>query len=260
VRLVAREAGPTVEWLADCYGVPFSVVDDFDCPGHSARRMHGLPSRSGTELVDRLRAAVEQTSATLLTQATVAALFVDDDRRMLGVEIVRPDGAREAIGYGALVLACSGYGGNPDLVARHIPAMKGALYFGHPGNRGDAVIWGRELGAKLAHLSDYQGRGSVAHPHGALVTWATIMEGGFQVDSTSARFCGESRGYSEQAEDVIARPGGVALTIFDARIATIARQFQDCPQAEAAGAILEAETIEALAAQLALPAATLAAT
>ncbi|MFY9971301.1 MAG: FAD-dependent oxidoreductase [Roseiarcus sp.] len=260
VRLVAREAGPTVEWLADRYGLPFSVVDDFDYPGHSARRMHGLPSRSGLELVDRLRAAVEQTPATLLTQATVAALFVNDDRRVLGAEVVRPDGAREAIGCNALVLACNGYGGNPDLVARHIPAMKDALYFGHPGNRGDAVIWGRELGAKLAHLSGYQGHGSVAHPHGALITWATIMEGGFQVDSTGARFCDESRGYSEQAEDVIARPGGLAWTIFDLRIADIARQFEDFRQAEAAGAIIEAETIEALAARFSLPAGTLAST
>ena len=138
--------------------------------------------------------------------------------------------------------------------------MKDALYFGHPGNRGDAVIWGRELGAKLAHLSGYQGHGSVAHPHGALITWATIMEGGFQVDSTGARFCDESRGYSEQAEDVIARPGGLAWTIFDARIADIARQFEDFRQAEAVGAILEAETIEALAARLSLPTTALAAT
>lgn len=116
------------------------------------------------------------------------------------------------------------------------------------------------LGAKLAHLSGYQGHGSVAHPHGALITWATIMEGGFQVDSTGERFCDESRGYSEHAEDVIARPGGLAWTILDARIADIARQFEDFRQAEAAGAILEAETIEALAARLSLPAGTLAST
>ena len=251
VELVARQAGPTVEWLADGYGLPFSVVDDFDYPGHSARRMHGLPSCSGLELVDRLRAAVEQTPATLLTQATVTTLF-NDARRVHGVEVMRPDGAREAIGCKALVLACNGYGGNPDLVARHIPAMKDALYFGHPGNRGDAVIWGQELGAKLAHLSGYQGHGSVAHPHGALITWATIMEGGFQVDSTGARFSDESRGYSEQAEEVIARAGGLAWTIFDARIAAIARQFEDFRQAEAAGAILKADTIEALAARLSI--------
>ncbi len=179
---------------------------------------------------------------------------------MAGVEIVRPDGVREAIGCRALVLACNGYGGNPELVARHIPAMKGALYFGHPGNRGDAVIWGQELGAQLAHLSGYQGHGSVAHPHGVLITWATIMEGGFQVDSTGARFCDESRGYSEQAEDVIARPDRLAWTIFDERIASVARQFEDFRQAEAAGAILAADTIEALAERLSLPPETVAAT
>ena len=46
--------------------------------------------------------------------------------------------------------------------------MRGALYFGHPGNRGDAVSWGEALGAKLLHMSGYQGHGSVAHPHGVL--------------------------------------------------------------------------------------------
>ena len=66
--------------------------------------------------------------------------------------------------------------------------MRGALYFGHPGNRGDAVRWGDALGAKLLYMSGYQGHGSVAHPHGVLVTWAVIMEGGFQVNSGGVRF------------------------------------------------------------------------
>ena len=49
VEAVAHAAGPTIEWLADRYGLPFSVVHDFDYPGHSARRMHGLPTRSGVD-------------------------------------------------------------------------------------------------------------------------------------------------------------------------------------------------------------------
>jgi fumarate reductase flavoprotein subunit len=57
---LATTAGPTVEWLADRFGLPFSLVTDFDYPGHSRRRMHGLPTRSGRELVDRLRAACEE--------------------------------------------------------------------------------------------------------------------------------------------------------------------------------------------------------
>jgi fumarate reductase flavoprotein subunit len=48
VDLLATTAGPTIEWLADRFGLPFSLVTDFDYPGHSRRRMHGLPTRSGS--------------------------------------------------------------------------------------------------------------------------------------------------------------------------------------------------------------------
>ncbi|WP_315833353.1 FAD-dependent oxidoreductase [Bradyrhizobium prioriisuperbiae] len=254
VDLVAAQSGPTVEWLADRYGLPFSVVHDFDYPGHAARRMHGLPSRSGGELIDRLRQAVEQAGLPLMTQATVTALFGDTERRIHGVEVTRPDGTRDLIGCDALILACNGYGGNSALVAQHIPEMQGALYFGHPGNRGDAVLWGEALGARLAHMSGYQGHGSVAHPHGILITWAAIMEGGFQVNISGRRFSNESLGYSEQAAAVIAELEAIAFSIFDQRIAVIARQFEDFRHAEASGAVIEADSIAELAARLKLSA------
>jgi fumarate reductase flavoprotein subunit len=253
VDLVACESGPTVEWLADRYGLSFSVVHDFDYPGHSARRMHGLPTRSGVELVDLLRQAVEDAGVAVITDATVNSLFVDIDRRIQGIEATRPDGASDRIGCGALVLACNGYGGNPELVAKHIPEMRGALYFGHTGNRGDAVLWGEALGTKLHLMSGYQGHGSIAHPHGILITWAVMMEGGFQVNAQGLRFSDESQGYSEQAAKVIAQPGGIAYDVFDERIAAIARQFEDFRKAEAAGAVIEAESSVELARRLKLP-------
>ena len=69
--------------------------------------------------------------------------------------------------------------------------MRDAQYFGHAGNTGDAVLWGQALGAKLLHMTGYQGHGSVAHPHGVLITWAVIMEGGFQVNVMGERFSDE---------------------------------------------------------------------
>jgi fumarate reductase flavoprotein subunit len=253
VDLVARQAGPTVEWLADRYGFPFSVVHDFDYPGHSARRMHGLPSRSGVELIDRMRQAADESEIPLILNATITALCAGADRVVRGVEIIRPDGTHDSLGCAALILACNGYGGAADLVARHIPEMCGATYFGHPGNRGDAVLWGEQLGAKLLHMSGYQGHGSVAHPHAVLITWAVIMEGGFQVNTNGLRFSDESRGYSEQAAMVLAQPGGIAFDIFDERIAAVARQFADFQQAEASGAVIEASAIALLAERLNLP-------
>jgi fumarate reductase flavoprotein subunit len=141
-----------------------------------------------------------------------------------------------------------------------MPEIAGALYFGHPGNRGDALVWGQALGAAVRDLSGHQGHGSVAHPHGILMTWALMAEGGFLVNAAGARFTDESTGYSEQAAPVLAQPGSVAWCVFDARIAGIARQFEDFRTAEAAGAVVTAESGEALGARLGLPglAATLA--
>jgi fumarate reductase flavoprotein subunit len=258
VDAVAHGSGPLVEWLMDRYGLPFEVVDNFNYPGHSALRMHGLPTRTGSELIDRLRQAAERSDITILPQRVADVLLAQPDGRVRGVEILRGDGRRERIGCETLILACNGFGGNPDLVRRFIPEMGGALYFGHPGNRGDAVMWGEALGAKLAHLGAYQGHGSVATPHNILITWAVIMQGGIQINGDGSRFCDETQGYSEQAAEVLRQPGAIAWSIFDGRIAAVARQFEDFQNAERAGAILTGRSVEELAGLMRVPATTFA--
>jgi fumarate reductase flavoprotein subunit len=259
VDAVAHGSGLLVEWLMDRYGLPFEVVDNFNYPGHSALRMHGLPTRTGSELIDRLRQAAERSDITILPQRVGDVLLAERDGRIRGVEILRGDGSRERIGCKTLILACNGFGGNPDLLRRFIPEMAGALYFGHPGNRGDAVMCGEALGAKLAHLGAYQGHGSVATPHNILITWAVIMQGGIQVNRDGSRFCDESQGYSEQAAEVLRQPGAIAWSIFDGRIAAVARQFEDFQNAKRAGAILTGRSAEELAGLMRVPAATFAA-
>jgi fumarate reductase flavoprotein subunit len=259
VALMARAAAPAIEWLAERHGLPFSLVDDFDYPGHSRRRMHGLPTRSGRELIDALRTAAERAGVDILTEARVDRLAVDDGA-VCGLSFLRPDGQRDWLGFDRLILACNGFGGNRALVAQHMPDIAPALYFGHPGNQGEALQWGAALGADIAHAGAYQGHGNVAHPHGVLITWAVITEGGVQVNADGLRFWNEGQGYSEAARAVQAQPGGTAVAVFDARIASIARQFADFRTAEAQGAIHVADTIDEVAARFALPPAMLAAT
>ncbi len=253
VETIARGSAPLIEWLAERHGFPFELIDSFNYPGHSVLRMHGLPSRTGRELIDRLRNAAELSEIVLLTGCVAQTLFANENGRVRGFEIVRGDGQRERIGCDAAILACNGYGGNRELVRRFIPEMAGALYFGHPGNRGDAVLWGDRLDAALACLGAYQGHGSVATPHNILITWAVITEGGFQINAQGRRFCDETRGYSEQAAEVLRQPGGIAWDIFDARIANIARQFEDFRAAESAGALLIAHGLDELAAKMRVP-------
>lgn len=250
---VTRLAGPVLEWLSDRHDLKFSVIEDFSYPGHSARRMHGLASRSGEELIDALRAAAEACDIPVICDAHVTTLFANEADRVLGLAFARPDGSVEEIGCDRLILACNGYGGNRALVAEHIPSLADATYFGHAGNQGDALSWGQALGAATRHLNGHQGHGSVAHPAGILISWATITEGGFQVNSQGERFSNEAKGYSEQAAEVLKQPDGVAWTVFDARIAAITRQFEDFRRAEAMGAVLSAESLPQLAVRMGLP-------
>ncbi len=257
---VAEHAGPTLEWLADRHAVPFDVIDGFLYPGHSVLRMHATPKRTGTDLMAYLLAATEAAGIECLTSAHVTALYANDDGRVAGVQIERPDGAFENIGCASLVLACNGYGGNPAMLRQFIPEMADALYFGHAGNQGDAISWGEALGGIPRDLGAYQGHGSVAHPHGILITWALMMEGGFQVNLMGQRFSDETRGYSEQAVEVLRQSHGIAIEVFDARLHALGLTFEDYRAAVAAGAIRNADSIEALATQFGISASALAVT
>lgn len=252
VDVLAQNAAAVIDWLTDTHGLPFSVVTDFDYPGHSRRRMHGLPSRSGAELVDALRVRIEYLGIPLICERRAVTLYADG-MRMHGVQVVRPDGAYETISTNRIILACNGFGGNRALVTQYMPEIDSGLWFGHDGNTGDAIAWGEKLGAATRHLGAYQGHGNVAHPHGILITWAVITEGGFQVNRDGIRFWNETQGYSEAARAVLGQPEGFAWAVFDARIAEIAGQFADFKMAESQGAVVRADTLDALDAKCGFP-------
>lgn len=258
--ILAAESGPTVDWLTETHDVPLSLVEGFLYPGHSVMRMHGSPHRTGSELMGALANACERAGADILTEALVTDLYADADGRITGVTVERPGGGREHIGCGALILACCGFGGNAGMVGELIPEIAGAEFFGHPGNKGDAIAWGRALGAAMADLSSYQGHGGLAYGRGIPILWPLIMQGGFQVNAEGVRFSDESQGYSEQAVEVVAQPGHVAWSIYDARLHALMQQFDDYQDALKADAVMMADSIEALAGKAGLPAEALART
>ena len=260
VEAICRESGPAIDWLTETHGVELTLVEGFLYPNHSHLRMHAPPSRTGADLVGGLTRAAERLGIDVLTDAHVVDLFAGTGGRVAGLRYERPDGSRELLGCGALVLACNGFGGNPEMVRRFIPDMAEANYFGHTGNQGDAINWGEALGAATADLGSFQGHGSVAHPHGILVSWALMIEGGIQVNLEGRRFCSEHDGYSEQGRRVMAQPLGIAWNIYDERLCAFGEQFEDFRQALAAGALRKADSMTELAEICSLPADTLAAT
>ena len=254
VKACTETSVDTVMWLKHTHNVNLNLIDGFLYPGHSHMRMYGMPNRSGAELMGALSAAAEAAGVDILTEALVDTLYANRDGVIQGVKIKRPDGNEETIGCKALILACCGFAGDAKLVEKFIPEMTNAVFHGHPGNKGHAMIWGQNLDAALSDMSSYQGHAGLAYGHGIPILWPLIMEGGFQVNKMGERFSDETQGYSEQAVKVLAQDDSVAWSIYDETRHQLMLKFDDYQDALRANAIKRADSLEGLAEILGLPA------
>ncbi len=257
-RHIAAHAAQLVDWLNDSQGVPFELVTDFLYPGHSTYRIHANHTRKGLHLVNNLVAAAAKfPNIDIAYNAPAKRLIADENGAVLGAEIEIKGIGTNLARAKKVILALNGFGANREMLKRYIPEMSEAYYFGHEGNTGEGILWGEALGAALESMAAYQSHGSVAHPHGTLVTWAVISLGGYQVNLQGQRFVNEYHGYSEHALDVLAQEGGVAVEIFNQRIYDAVLSYEDFQQCVTMGAIKRFESIEALAAGFGLPAVKL---
>jgi fumarate reductase flavoprotein subunit len=252
---VARESGNLLHWLMDNMGIYFELVTEFLYPGLSRHRIHANRSRKGAHLInDLLQLAARYENIDIAHNAPVKRLIATrSDVGVVGAEV-----EIEGIGINLarakkVILALNGFGANREMLEKYIPEMSDAYYFGHEGNTGEGILWGEALGAQLEYMGAYQAHGSVAHPHGTLLTWAVISLGGYQVNLQGQRFVNEYHGYSEHALDILRQEQGVAVEIFDQRIYDTVVNYEDFHQCVKMGAIKKFESIEELAASFRLP-------
>ena len=260
-RVVAREAGPTVDWLADRHRIPVRFDAKWQARyGHSARRLHGPPSGTGEELLGALAAAAERAEATLITEARLAAVFAGPDGRVAGVRVARPDGAVEDIGCDALVLATCGFGANRAMIAEHIPSMATSRYHGHEGNDGLGIRLGQALGGAVADMGAYQGLGLLAEPQAVIIHLVVMFAGAVLVNARGERFEDELVDVSGQGKRVLAQPGGIAWVIGGAAAIEAGQDTHDIRVADELGAVRRTDTVDGLAALIGCDPAVLAAT
>ena len=214
-KLMAYESGPTIDWMVKELGFDLTVEVNWTGFGHRCPRLHGTPNRSGVELMAMLLDSAETAGVTIVTQAHVKDLMVDEKTSdIIGFSYDSPDG-RVIIKCQALILASSGYGANPELVDAHIPLMSGATFYGCEGHTGDALIWGEGLGAQTADLGGHQGLGTLASPQNFIVPHTLLIDGGVQVNINGKRFENELDDISGQAARIIKEPDAISWVIYD---------------------------------------------
>ena len=242
-RALTEVAPELVAWLADRWHVPLGLVTDFHYPGHSADRCHAVPDRSGATLHRYLLDAVQATDAiTLMVPMRLVDLALESGSGVTA-HVQTPDGDAERIDARAVVLATNGFGADATQVRELIPQIADGVYHGGEGSTGDALRIGRMLGVDTGYLDAYQGHGSLATPHGILLTWAFVMHGGVLVNADGRRFGDETVGYSEFGPEVVRQPSGIAWAVYDERIHQTLTPFKDYQDIIASEAIHWADEV-----------------
>ena len=219
-RLIEISA-PLCEWLVERAAARMSIITDYAHVGHSVPRLHAPKSRRGQDLLDDLVRAADRRGIPVVVGNPVKELLTDSRGAVIGARVGGERAQESRIRAKKIVLACNGFAANAELVREYCREIAGAQYFGARGSTGEAVLWGRRLGAALGNMGAYQGYATVTYPHGQLLSWTTVEKGGILVDENGARFGNEGLGYSGFAKVVLAQPGKVHA-VFDQRICDVA--------------------------------------
>lgn len=247
-RALAHGSGPALDWLVTDHGLPYTLDTRFKPAfGHSRLRVHGWPGHSGGDMLQFLHRRLSETGVDILHQARLVELVHDDDGRVRGVVIERPDGSRDSFGCDSLVLATGGFAGNHQMVRAHIPDAADAHYHGHEGSDGLGIRLGAGLGAALADMGAYQGYGMLTDPQGITLPPGFILEGGLLVNAEGDRFANETSDISAIVHPVLAQPGGRAWAIFDERIEQACAHIHESVQLRDLNAARAADSVAALA-------------
>ena len=218
-RMIAEESGPTLDWMVERHGMPWSLDIGFrPAYGHTAFRVHGWHGHGGEDMIGLLHAKLAENAIDVLTDARLHEIVADTDGRVRGVVLTRPDGGEERIGCNALILATGGFAANHLMVAEHMPEAAAAYLHAHEGNVGDGITLGAALGGALGDMGSYQGYGMLTDPQGVTVPPGIIVEGGIIVNLAGERFIDEVADIGSMVHPVMAQREGTAWVVFDERI------------------------------------------
>jgi tricarballylate dehydrogenase len=218
----AKNAAPTVAWLKS-FGVRFDFLPTYFITACQPRM---APIGGGLALVEALASWCEQNGAQFFYQTTARSLIQDEAGAVVGVKCVGTGHRVCEFRSDAVVLACGGFEGNPEMLthylgprARYIrPVARGGYY-----NKGEGIRMALALGA--AASGDY---GSIhAEPldprSGATEPVVMVFNYGILVNGRAQRFVDEAPATVDATYEAITRvifeqPEGIAYCILDSKI------------------------------------------
>jgi fumarate reductase flavoprotein subunit len=247
---LCKNSAEAIDWL-DSLGIKLDNITQM--AGASLMRCHRPTDGSavGKTLVPNLVETVGMRGIVIENGAGVAKLIIKDGK-VDGVEM--EDGSRFL--STAVILATGGFGANFEMIAEYRPDLKDFKTTNAEGTQGDGMRMASDAGAALVDMNQIQTHPTVADD-GSLIAEGIRGGGAILVNTEGKRFIDELKTRDVVSEAELAQPNGFVYVLYDAQI------FADNKAAasyEELGLSVKADTLEALAKELKIDAATLQAT
>jgi succinate dehydrogenase/fumarate reductase flavoprotein subunit len=241
------------------------------------RLLHGEGTRMvmGRALVGRLLLSLEQSNVTILTETSVAKIDCGP-QGVSGVTLVAGGQRRAVRVRGGLVLASGGFTRHPELRKQLLPGVAMDWCPGAPGHTGQAHDLARPLGAHYGERAlspTYWAPVSIRkRPDGSTAVWPHFVmdrakPGMMCVNQAGQRFINESTSYhlfgigmQEANRKVPAVPAyliGDATAVYKYGLGMVRPRERNLASYLADGYVTRGDTLEDLARQLGMDAATL---
>ncbi len=238
LKMIADESADNVLWLKD-HGVEFGKVTfSYNFPTQDPMRNHKTANGSGAGFILPLTKAAEEAGVTILLE-TPAVSLIKEEGVVKGL-VANNKGRTLTIHAAGTILATGGYANNAELMKEYAPNIGVSGTFLGAAHQGDGLIMARDAGAAIVG-----GGGAIANPYDMGPTYYMDPAGIFlNVTPEGKRFCNEADYWFSRSALLYHELGfNRYFSLFDAT-----NQHEKLEEAVAAGTLLKADSLEALAA------------
>ncbi len=249
LKTLTENARYAEEWLVSL-GADF-CFQNRRSGGQSVPRSHGPCDGSsvGAAAMKVLTARAKQDGIDVRTNNQVTHIKMKDGK-VVGVEVKTKAGV-QTIDAKAVVIATGGFGANMAMVEKYRPELKGFSTTNHSGAQGEGITLGLEVGAGLTDIEQIQIHPTVIKRDGHLISESMRGRGAILVNQEGKRFTNELLTRDVVSQKILKETGGYAYLLWDESVAQKSKlaqgYFSD-------GYAVRADTIEALAKEIKVPA------
>lgn len=255
LRFFVDHSADAIDWL-DSIGIKLNNLTITG--GMSEKRTHRPEDGSavGQYLVNGLLKNIQEQEIPLFVNAKVTEI-TQQDGKVNGVKVLLNETEEKNITADAVVVTTGGYGSNMEMITEVRPDLDGYVTTNQEGSTGDGIKMIEALGGTTVDMDQIQVHPTVQQDKSYLIGEAVRGEGAILINSEGKRFTNELDTRDKVTAAINALPEKAATLVFDSGVKARAKAIE---QYEKMGFVIEADSIEALAEKLEVPADNLKAT